>query len=193
MAIDIYYGDGQTAIDEDEKMDMIPFWVTKNEQLNRLEQENINQAINIFYAKKLSPSKILTIPFVKNLHKKMFEDVWKWAGKFRKTDKNIGVAKTEIMTSTYNLLEDIDFWIKNKVFTEEEIAIRAKHRMVSIHPFVNGNGRHSRIFADLLIKSLGFEEFSWGTTLSNARGLYLSSLRKADKNDFCDLLTFAKS
>ena len=193
MAIEIYYGDGQTVIDEDEKMELIPFWVTKNEQLNKLEQENINRAINIFYTKRLRPSKILTIPFVKNLHKKMFGDVWRWAGKFRKTDKNIGVTKTEIMTSTYNLLEDIDFWIQNRVFTEEEIAIRGKHRMVSIHPFVNGNGRHSRIFADLLIKSLGFEEFSWGTTQPNARGLYLSSLRKADKNDFDDLLSFARS
>ena len=193
MAIDIFYGKGQTPIDEDEKGDLIPSWITHNHQLNRLEQENINKAIGFFFTKKLTRKKLLTIPFMKNLHKKMLDDVWSWAGEFRLTDKNIGVTKTQIITSTYVLLEDINFWIDNKVFPNEEIVIRCKHRMVAIHPFVNGNGRHSRIFADLLMKSLGSAEFSWGSSLPNAREEYLAALRKADKNSYSDLLKFARS
>lgn len=192
MAIDILYGDGQTSIDEEEREDLIPFWITNNRQLNRLEQENINAAMSTFYKKKLPIKKILTISLVKNLHKKVFDRVWKWAGEFRKTDKNIGVTKNEIITSTYILFGDVNFWISKKIFSKDEIVIRCKHRLVSIHPFVNGGGRDSRVFADMLIRSLGSDTFSWGSSISKARQSYLSALRKSDKNDYTDLIKFAR-
>jgi len=99
---------------------------------------------------------------VKELHHKMFGDVWLWAGRFRTSNKNIGVDKHQIPVSLRNLFEDCKYWIEKKIYDEDEVAIRFSHRMVSIHPFANGNGRHSRLLADILIsKGLGGEPFSW--------------------------------
>lgn len=191
--IDIQYGEGQTPIEEEEKDELIPLWVENNEDLNKVEQENINRAILFFEKRTPSHLKILEIAFVKELHRKMFEDVWQWAGVFRKTDKNIGIDKTKVITALYNLLNDVTFWIENKTYDSDEICIRCKHRLVSIHPFPNGNGRHARIFADILARSLGKDIFSWGASLKKARGRYLSALRKADQGAYSDLLIFSRS
>ncbi|MEM9569754.1 MAG: mobile mystery protein B [Bacteroidota bacterium] len=193
MGLEIKYGTGQTPINEDERGNLIPFWINTNEELNLVEQQNINKAIKFFSHKNLDCHKILSVYFLKSLHKKMFGEVWEWAGDFRTTDKNIGVTKTQIRSFLYQLLDDIIYWIDHKVFSPDTIAIRCKHRLVAIHPFVNGNGRHSRLFADLLIKSLGGDVFSWGATLQEARKKYLSSLREADQYSYDALLQFARS
>ena len=190
--IGIYYGEGQTLIDEDEKGDLIPFWAETNGELNRLEQANINKAILFFEGKKMLDEDILTIPFVKELHRRMFDDVWKWAGAFRRTDKNIGVDKRMIVVALHSLLQDVLYWIAHETYERDAIAIRCKHRLVSIHPFSNGNGRHSRIFADLLARSLGQKAFRWGAGVEGARAKYLSALREADKGNYDTLIDFAR-
>ena len=186
------YGNGQTPIEQEEIDELIPFWITKNFELNNLEQQNIANALSFFKKRKPKLAEILSLQFIKKLHHKMFCDVWKWAGKFRKTEKNIGVWKRQIATATYSLLNDVEYWVNNHIFSKEEIAIRCKHRLVSIHPFPNGNGRHSRVYADLLIHSLGQREFTWGKSLKNPREEYLSALRKADQNFYQALIAFAR-
>ena len=123
----------------------------------------------------------------------MFEDVWSWAGKFRKTEKNIGVFKTEIQSSLYTLLQHVAYWRDNKIFSTDEVCIRCKHKLVSIHPFPNGNGRHSRLYADLLVESFGGHPFSWGADQEKTREKYLTSLRQADKGNYDPLLEFARN
>jgi len=127
----------------------------------------------------------------------MFADVWKWAGEFRTTNKNIGVDKFQIGVELRNLLHDCNYWIDNKVFPEDEIAVRFSHRIVSIHPFANGNGRHSRLIADILVHNgLGRPIFSWGSRnlvkRGEARTHYLAALRKADENNYSPLIQFAR-
>ena len=134
---------------------------------------------------------------MKDLHKRMFGDIWKWAGEFRKTDKNIGVDKFMIGMELKNLLDDCNYWIEKKVFSEDEIAVRLSHRMVHIHPFANGNGRHSRLMADVLVtKEFGKPYFTWGsvslTKKSEARTNYLAALRDADRNDYISLIKFSR-
>ena len=128
----------------------------------------------------------------------MFGNIWKWAGEFRRTNKNIGVDKYIIPVELKTLLDDCLYWSENKAFNEVEIAIRAGHRMVTIHPFPNGNGRHSRLFADALINNgFGLPYFTWGrcslTKHGDARSMYLRALRSADNQDFEPLITFAQS
>ncbi|WP_240183053.1 mobile mystery protein B [Pedobacter jeongneungensis] len=128
----------------------------------------------------------------------MYKDVWKWAGAFRKTNKNIGVDRWQVAIELKNLLEDTRFWIENNAYSPDEIAIRFKHRIVSIHCFSNGNGRHSRLLADIIVEKLFHGAvFTWGAeNLSkeseNRRG-YLNSLKLADKGDYTELLLFARS
>ncbi len=94
----------------------------------------------------------------------MFSDIWEWAGEFRNSNKNIGVDKFTIGIELKKLLDDCKYWIGNKIFSEDEIAVRLSHRMVLIHPFTNGNGRHSRLIADVLItKVFGKTYFTWGS------------------------------
>ena len=128
----------------------------------------------------------------------MYGEVWKWAGSFRKTNKNLGVDKFQIGIELRKLLDDTKYWIENKSFSEDEIAVRFSHRMVQVHLFPNGNGRHSRLIGDILVNHVFSKPvFSWGgTNLSNAgtaRTQYISALKEADEGSYKSLLDFIRS
>lgn len=197
MGLDLDYDEGQTPLDDDEKEGLLIPSITTRGELDEFEQLDVEKAIEWLLSRKLNITKILTEKFVKDLHKKMFGDIWKWAGEFRKTNKNIGVDKFMIGIELKNLLDDCNYWIEKKVFSEDEIAVRLSHRMVSIHPFANGNGRHSRLMADVLVtKGFGKTYFTWGsvslTKQSEARTKYLAALRDADRNDYISLIEFSR-
>ncbi|MEA3317997.1 MAG: mobile mystery protein B [Bacteroidota bacterium] len=198
MGLDLEYINGQTPLDEDEKDDiLIPTIATRGE-LDEFEQQNIEEAIQWVLSKSFSAKTILSEQFVKNLHKRMFGNVWAWAGNFRKTNKNIGIDKWQIPTALKTLLDDTLYWIENSTFLPDVIAVRFKHRLVSIHCFSNGNGRHSRLMADIIIdKILKRSVFTWGAEdlvqQSNARTEYLNAIREADKDNIEPLISFARS
>lgn len=200
MGLNLDYSPGQTPLDEEECEGLkLPSISTKGE-LDEFEQKNIEEAVLWTVGTKIKVDKLLSESFIKSLHKRMFGEVWKWAGKFRQSEKNIGIESWKISTALKVLLEDVKFWIENKTFPEDEIAIRFKHRIVSIHCFPNGNGRHSRLMADLIAEKV-FERklFTWGQSNSNlsneneARSNYLIALKMADNDDFSALLKFARS
>ena len=197
MGLELQYIKDQTPISEEEKEGLLLFLDTNNE-LNEAEQKNITLAIE--WTKKTSfyISDILSEEFLNRVHKNMFGDVWRWAGTYRKTNKNIGVDKFDISTELKKVFDDCRYWIENKTFNKDEIAIRLKHRIVLIHPYPNGNGRHSRLIGDILInKYFGLPVFSWSnnnlTNEGEARAKYLSALRKADNGNYEDLIIFARS
>ncbi len=197
MGLDFNYIDGQTPLDEDEKEGLKIKAINTQGELNEFEQLNIEKAVAWLMRSRLKKEQILTEKFIQNLHKKMYGDVWKWAGNFRKSEKNIGISWVSINIGLKTLLEDTKFWIEHQTFSEEEIAIRFKHRLVSIHCFPNGNGRHSRLMADVLMEFL-FEKqpFSWkGSDMVKAnetRKKYILALKQADKGNIAPLLEFAK-
>jgi Fic-DOC domain mobile mystery protein B len=127
----------------------------------------------------------------------MFDETWKWAGKFRKTGKNIGVPADAITQQLRDLLDDTTYWIEHKTYTQDEIAVRFHHRLVQTHPFPNGNGRHGRLITDELLVELGSDPFTWGSgSIDNegdVRTRYLESLRRADNGDFGPILEFVRS
>lgn len=189
---------GKTLLDEDEKEGLKIKSITTRQELDEFEQQNIEKAWLWLKRKKLSAEEILSEKFVRDLHRRMYADVWKWAGEFRKTEKNIGVEKHQIAVELKQLLDDGLFWINNKTYPEAEIAIRIKHRMVQIHCFANGNGRHSRMMADILMEKVFHQPpFTWGAAdlIKNAgpRSAYLQALKKADAGDFRELIKFARS
>lgn len=198
MGLEIEYIEGQTPLDEDEKEGILIKSITTRGELDEFEQFNIEKAIEWTLGKKWKPEYILSEDFVKELHKRMFKEVWYWAGEFRKTNKNIGVDKYQIGVSVKQLLDDGLFWLKNKTYSEEEFAIRIKHRIVKIHCFPNGNGRHSRLIADIIISQIfGKPVFTWnGTNLNKkgeARSNYLTAIKLADIGDVKPLIIFANS
>lgn len=185
--------DNSTPLTEEEKMQLQAKWVTTRAELNELEAKGIAEAeIWLLKTKK----DILCEEFIKTLHKKMFGNVWKWAGMFRKTERNIGVVPYEIQPKLRILFDDIKFWITNKTFSEKEIAVRFHHRLVQIHPFPNGNGRISRIMADLLMRKSGQQSLDWGsddlTKISELRKEYITALQAADRGNYKPLLNFVK-
>lgn len=198
MGLELEYIEGQTPIDEDEKEGLLISSITTRGELDEFEQMNIEKAIQWTLGKKWTPEYILSEEFVRELHRRMFNEVWDWAGKFRKTNKNIGVDKYEIGIALKQLIDDSLFWVANKTYSEEEIAIRFKHRVVNIHCFPNGNGRHSRLIADVIIdKIYGKPVFSWNRTNLNKKGEartnYLTAIRAADRGDIKPLIDFAKN
>jgi Fic-DOC domain mobile mystery protein B len=174
------------------------YWITTRNDLNIAEQDNIGKGMNWARRQRApTPSAMLREAFALQLHKRMFGDVWNWAGAYRSTERNIGIAAFQIPTATNHVFGDVKYWIANNSFGSDEIAIRLHHRLVAIHPFPNGNGRHSRFMADLLCERLGAQPFKWsGGNLTNTgelRTAYVSALRSADNHDIEPLLNFART
>jgi Fic-DOC domain mobile mystery protein B len=197
MGLNLHYQNGQTPLDDDEKEGLKIKTITTQNELNEFEQLNIENATQWLLQTNLKPNTVLTENFIKKLHKKMFGDVWKWAGTFRKTNKNIGVQWHQIGAQLKQLLDDTQFWIDNKSYKEEEIAIRFKHRLVAIHCFPNGNGRHSRMMADIIMETLFKKDiFTWHQSnmikADRIRKEYISALKNADNGDIKPLVHFAK-
>jgi Fic-DOC domain mobile mystery protein B len=185
---------GATPIDPDEAEGLIPEHVVTRGELDELEEANIQEGLEWALG---GSREVLSEEFVYELHRRMFDSVWAWAGKVRLTDKNIGVDKHIIRTEVRKLINDALYWRDSLVYEPDELAVRFHHRLVSIHPFPNGNGRHARLMADLLVRQLGGEAFSWGgvslTDTSDLRTAYIDALRTADKGDVKPLLDFARS
>ena len=198
MGLELKYEEGQTPLDENEKEGLKIKSITTQGELDEFEQLNIEKAVEWTIRTNLNAEKILTEKFVKDLHKRMYGEVWKWAGEFRRSEKNIGITWTRIGSELKNLLDDTKYWIENNTYSPEEIAIRFKHRIVSIHCFPNGNGRHSRLMADIIIESIfGKEIFSWHQSnmakADETRKEYINSLREADNGNIKPLIEFAKN
>lgn len=197
MGLKIEYIEGQTPLDEDEKEGLLVKTISTKGELDEFEQLNIQSAIEWSLKTKVDKKQFLTEYFLMLVHKKMFGEVWAWAGTKRKSNKNIGVDKTQISIEIRKLIDDCSFWIDHQSFTDEEIAIRFSHRLVKIHLFPNGNGRHSRLVADIMISKLFNKPvFSWGhSDLSKKNPIrkeYLDAIYRADNDDYKPLIEFAK-
>lgn len=198
MGLDIEYLAGQTPINDDDKAGLLIPSISTRGELDEFEQLNIEEAVQWSISRKFREQDILTEHFVRELHRRMFGNVWKWAGEFRRTETNIGVDPWQIAVSLRNLLDDTRYWSANKVFSPDETALRFKHLLVSIHCFPNGNGRHSRLMADIIVEQVFRQKhFSWGSgNLSvegSARSEYLKAVKAADKGEYGLLSVFARS
>ncbi len=186
--------DAATPLAPEEMGDLIPSHIAFRRELNEAEQENIARGHGWALSRSRDP---LTEKFIRDLHRRMLGDVWRWAGKFRTTERNIGINYWEIPVALRQLLDDAKAWIAYNTYPADEIAVRFHHRLVQIHPFPNGNGRHSRLMADLLAMKLGRERLSWGReSLCDAGSLrrrYIEALRAADNHDIDPLLKFART
>jgi Fic-DOC domain mobile mystery protein B len=187
--------DASTPLDEEEKEGLIPTHIALLSELNAAEQENILEAE--IWAFQHKHKDILTEAFIRKLHKRMFGDVWRWAGKFRRTAKNIGIDAWQIAGELRLLLDDTRYWIDHQTYAPDEIAARFHHKLVWIHPFPNGNGRLARMMTDLLLKQMGHPRFTWGrlnlVELSETRNAYVSALKAADQGNLAPLLTFVRT
>jgi Fic-DOC domain mobile mystery protein B len=183
-----------TPLTPDEMRDLIPAYITFRRELNEAEQENILRGQDWALARRRDP---LSEKFLKELHRRMFGDVWRWAGKFRQSERNIGITYFQIPVPLRQLLDDSKAWISHNTFAPDEIAVRFHHRLVAIHPFANGNGRHARLTADLLAMRMGRPRFSWGReSLRDAgatRRNYICALQAADKHNVVPLVAFARA
>lgn len=187
-------GDGHTALSEDDRSGLIPSHIATRGDLFEAEQRNIVSAL---LRRAPTPAQLLDDKYLRDLHEAMFKDVWEWAGRYRSVETNIGIRPSEVAASVRDLVEDARAWMTHQTYTPDEIAVRFHHRLVATHPFVNGNGRLSRIAADYLIRGLGKEPFSWGagldTDTDELRDAYRGALRRADAGETGELLAFARS
>ncbi len=198
MGLDLHYHEGQTPIDVEEKDDLLIKTISTRGELDEFEQANILEAIVWSITVRRSIDEVLSISFIKEVHKRMFSEVWAWAGSFRLSNKNLEVDKCLIEQELHKLILDCKFWIEHQVYARDEIAIRYKYKLVSIHPFPNGNGRHSRICGDILVSQvLDRQVFTWGGQDIGMKGAsrdkYLNALKHADNGDMSMLIAFARS
>jgi len=188
---------GSTQLTTEEVKGLKLTHITTKKELNRVEQENIVEAEIKYFDRKHKVDDILSWDYIKKLHNEMLHHVWTWAGEQRTRETNIGVSPAYIMSEIPNLLGNVQYWIENKTFGLDEIAARFHHGLVKIHPFTNGNGRHARLMADLLLTALGLKRFSWGQSdlyeSNEVRDEYIGALVLADKNDFSSLIKFVRS
>ena len=179
---------GATPIDADEAQELIPGHLTTQAELNEWEQVNIATAAAWIRTTRLDPLDFLA---VRELYRRMFDRTWTWAGQFRTTEKTIGVAPEAISMRLRDLLDDGRYWLENGTYPPTECALRLHHRLVYVHLFPNGNGRHARLWANWILLRVGEPMIDWGGALGNAdalRSAYIASLRSADGGDYSPLL-----
>ena len=195
MAIKIEYPERATPLDPDEAEGLLPEHIETKRELNEWEQQNILEGERWAFAQKRDD--LLTVDFMFQLHKALFGNTWRWAGKIRGTEKNIGLDPARIESEMKALCKDVAAQLGHESYSLDEIATRFHHRLVAIHPFSNGNGRFSRTMADLLLVGFGAERFTWGrgdlVAAGEVRNRYLEALRAADAKNYAPLLAFVRS
>lgn len=195
--MEFQYAPGATPLDPDEAAGLVPSHITTQADLNAWEQANILQAVR--WVARQKKRDLLTEGFVRDLHRRMFDQTWKWAGTFRQSNKNIGVDWTKVAVKLRNLLDNTRFQIDHKVFEPDELVVRFHHQLVWVHAFPNGNGRHARLMADVLAQQLGRPRMTWGgadvelVSMGTVRDRYLKALREADQGQWSALIAFARS
>lgn len=186
---------GQTPLDPNEIEGMIPTHLATRTELDRWEHDNIVDALD--WLDRFHSQAILEESFLRELHRRMFSNTWRWAGTFRQSEKNIGIPFHQIPIQLRQLLDDVKFWIEHDSYAPDEIAVRLHHSLVLIHPFPNGNGRHARLITDLVLERVFLRQaFTWGQRIhsaGNARKPYIEALQAADEQDFDPLMAFVRS
>jgi len=195
MGLKLEYPQGATPLDPDEAQGLIPRHISTQGQLNEWEQQNILRAEEWVFSRQRGD--VLTVEFIKRLHKRMFDKTWRWAGTFRRSDKNIGVDWRDIEVQLGLLCLDVKAQLETRSVPLDEAAARFHHRMTRIHPFANGNGRHARLVTDVFLVRNGADRFSWGSAglgeAGDVRTRYIDTLRAADARDYSRLLQFVRS
>lgn len=190
------YPPGASPLDPDEAAGLIPGHISTHGQLNEWEQANVLEGQRWALSRR-NRADPLTEDFIRKLHTKMFGKTWTWAGTFRTTEKNIGVDPLHIGLKLRQLLDDARYWLDHRTYPIDDATVRFHHRLVSIHPFPNGNGRHARMMADVISVRHGGTPFTWGgaslVESGRARERYLAALSCANQNDLAALLAFARS
>jgi Fic-DOC domain mobile mystery protein B len=186
--------DHATPVRPEERDALIPTHITSRGELNELEQQNIATGDIWAFSRR---HVIFRERFLKSLHRRMFNRVWRWAGEYRKTPRSIGVEPHLIQPEMWKLLDEARAWVELKSFPNDEIGVRFHHRLVWIHPFPDGNGRWSRLATDALIVQLGGARFTWGGAdlrkSGEARTTYIDKLKLADKHEIEPLVAFVRS
>ncbi|MFZ3331932.1 MAG: mobile mystery protein B [Candidatus Acidiferrales bacterium] len=194
---DLPVPNANTPPSQDEQADLIPNLATR-EELNEWERDNILRARQWALAdRQLARSNAVSEDYIRELHRRMFDQTWKWAGAYRKTEKNLGVPVHQILEKLGQLLGNAAYWLENKIYVVDECAVRFHYELVVIHLFPNGNGRHARLIGDVVAVKNARPAFSWGSrdliAPGEAREAYLQALRAADHGDLRPLLIFARS
>ncbi len=189
---------GQTPLEPEDVRGLVPSWIATRADLDRAESENILRGLRWATRPQRTVVQILDEAFLQHLHRRLFGDVWRWAGTYRIRDTNRGVPHWSIRVEMAPLLRDDAWWIAESDMDDDEAAVRFHHRLVVVHPFPNGNGRHSRIAADLLVEALGAPRFTWGGGVPLAdprdeRRRYVAALQAADAGDVRELMAFARA
>jgi Fic-DOC domain mobile mystery protein B len=187
-------GDGHTELSEDDRRGLLPTYIATRGELFEAEQRNIAEGM---IGRHPTSVELLDDTYLRNLHRALFDKVWRWAGTYRSRETNIGIDPIEITVAVRNLVRDATAWVELGTYEPSELAIRFHHRIVAIHPFPNGNGRHGRIASDYLVTSLAQPSFTWGSKLdvdtNELRRRYIAALHDADDGDISGLIEFART
>lgn len=187
-------GDGHTSLSDQDQLGLIPTYIATRGELFEAEQRNIAEAL---LRRRPSLDVLLDDKYLRELHKAMFGKVWRWAGRYRLRETNIGIDPYQIPMAVRVLIDDARAWLEYRTYEPDELTARFHHRLVAVHPFPNGNGRHGRVAADYLVTALGRGPFTWGANLDvdtdQLRAAYRLALQRADENHLAELLAFVRT
>ncbi len=187
----VFDKEGETPLDDISGLKI--HGITTRSELDSVEAENILEA---FLKYIMSPEQIRSVvfdtQFLQQLHREMFGNVWSWAGEFRTTQTSIGIEAINIRQALYQLMDDLKFW--EEAWDYQDTVTRLHYSLVKIHPFLNGNGRVSRLFTDLWLLSIGKEMLEWGDenldNMNGSRKEYILALQEVDGGSYERLKRF---
>lgn len=184
------------ALEVTERRELIPLHVSTRFELAAWEQANISKAV-AWLIRRPHRTSVLSSRFIRQLHKRMFDETWEHAGKYRRVKAERGVPAWTVSTRVEDVVARVRGWIQMQAYPSDEICARYHHRISEIHPFERGNGRLTRLATDCLMEELGFPPFTWGAkaglSAADLRDRYVAALRVADNDNISVLLNFAHS
>jgi Fic-DOC domain mobile mystery protein B len=192
MTMPVETPSANSVITPEERALLLPSLSTRA-QLNEVERLGINAArVWALRATVLQRGDLLTEAFSRELHRRMFGGIWRGAGRYRTTGREPGWEPHRIAEGVGMFLDDTDGWLRFSTYPVHEAAVRLHQRLVAIHPWSNGNGRHARLMADVVVASHGEKPLTWGSRdPESARRRYAEALRAAETGDVAPLLQFA--
>ena len=129
--------------------------------------------------------------FLRDLHTQLYGDIWMWAGRWRQYEVNIGVAPEHIAVELRSAMGNIGYrWERAADWTPRELGVAVHAEAVRVHPFTDGNGRTTRLLADLVFiaaQDPAELQYDWNI---DKRG-YIEHLREFDRHrNVADLAAF---
>ena len=144
--------------------------------MKNIDEKSLNNAKKLFESDDINNIEVGTIKGLQDIHKYLFDTLYDFAGQIR--TKNISKGNFRFANSLY--LKEVLEKIEQMPETTFEDIIKKYVEANVAHPFMEGNGRTTRIWLDMILKKNLKKVVDWQKV---DKTLYLQAMERSPIND----------